>query len=225
MTGLLQRVEQNISEPPSAQTRAAGARRRFRRTGFDGAAARARIRSQKKSRWKISVAHFNHQLRGRSSDADEKLVRKTAAAMKLPLVVESRGRETVRADNQNSQSKWPRENCATNFSRALRANRKIKTIALAHHADDQVELFFLRLLRGAGGEGLAGMKWRSPSPADKKIALVRPLLDLTKNELRNLRAKTKSFSATTRQIFPPIFCETGFATNFCRCSAKIISPV
>ena len=48
--------------------------------------------------------------------------------------------------------------------------QKISTIALAHHADDQVELFFLRLLRGAGGEGLAGMKWRSPSPADKNLA-------------------------------------------------------
>jgi tRNA(Ile)-lysidine synthase len=35
---------------------------------------------KKKRRWKISVAHFNHQLRGRSSDADEKLVRKIAAA-------------------------------------------------------------------------------------------------------------------------------------------------
>src|SRR5258706_14198332 len=60
---------------------------------------------------------------------------------------------------------------------------RIPTVALAHHADDQVELFFLRLLRGAGGEGLAGMKWRSPSPADKKITLVRPLLELTKTEV------------------------------------------
>ncbi len=46
------------------------------------------------------------------------------------------------------------------LARAAR-QRKIRTIALAHHADDQVELFFLRLLRGAGGEGLAGMKWRN----------------------------------------------------------------
>ena len=61
--------------------------------------------------------------------------------------------------------------------------QKISTIALAHHADDQVELFFLRLLRGTGGEGLAGMKWRSPSPADQRITLVRPLLGFSKAEL------------------------------------------
>jgi tRNA(Ile)-lysidine synthase len=68
------------------------------------------------------------------------------------------------------------------FARVAR-EKKIPAVALAHHADDQVELFFLRLLRGAGGEGLAGMKWRSPSPADKKIVLVRPLLGFSKAEI------------------------------------------
>src|SRR5260370_39566027 len=63
-------------------------------------------------------------------------------------------------------------------------NRGVETIALAHHADDQVELFFLRLLRGAGGEGLAGMKWSSPSPNDPAITLIRPLLGCAKAELR-----------------------------------------
>jgi tRNA(Ile)-lysidine synthase len=135
-----------------------------------------------KHKWKIIVAHFNHQLRGRASDADEKLVRKVAAKMKLSFISE-------RADVKKfaTQSKLSIEMAARKlrhefFARAG-TERKIKTIALAHHANDQVELFFLRLLRGAGGEGLAGMKWKSPSPADKTIALVRPLLDFSKNEL------------------------------------------
>jgi len=62
------------------------------------------------------------------------------------------------------------------------AQHHFPVIALAHHADDQVELFFLRLLRGTGGEGIAGMKPRSPSPADPAITLVRPLLDCAKTE-------------------------------------------
>jgi tRNA(Ile)-lysidine synthase len=57
-------------------------------------------------------------------------------------------------------------------------------VAVAHQADDQVELFVLRLLRGAGGEGLAGMKWESVSPVDKRVRIVRPLLDLTKEALK-----------------------------------------
>jgi tRNA(Ile)-lysidine synthase len=76
------------------------------------------------------------------------------------------------------------------LARAAR-ERNISVVALAHHADDQVELFFLRVLRGAGGEGLAGMKWRSTSPVDGKIALVRPLLNTTKAELRVFARENK----------------------------------
>ncbi len=133
--------------------------------------------------WKLTVAHFNHRLRGRSSDADRKLVRQTAAAMKLPFVA---GQANVREFSQ--KSKLSIEMAARKlrhdfFVQAAR-ERKIRVIALAHHADDQVELFFLRVLRGAGGAGLAGMRWRSLSPVDLKITLVRPLLDATKAELR-----------------------------------------
>jgi tRNA(Ile)-lysidine synthase len=140
--------------------------------------------------WKLTVAHFNHQLRGRSSGADEKLVRQTAAAMRLPLAA---GRANVREFAQ--KSKLSVEMAARKlrhdfFARAA-MERKIRVIALAHHADDQVELFFLRVLRGAGGEGLAGMKWRSPSPVDSKIMLVRPLLDAAKAELRGFARESK----------------------------------
>jgi tRNA(Ile)-lysidine synthase len=61
--------------------------------------------------------------------------------------------------------------------------QRINTIALAHHAGDQVELFFVRLLRGAGSQGLAGMKWSNASPDDRRLNLVRPLLACTKAEL------------------------------------------
>src|SRR5438552_4036069 len=68
---------------------------------------------------------------------------------------------------------------------------RISTVALAHHADDQLELFFLRLLRGSGGEGLAGMKWRNLSPSDPRIQLARPLLDQPKSALRAYAAEQK----------------------------------
>jgi len=76
------------------------------------------------------------------------------------------------------------------FARAAK-KRGIRAVALAHHADDQVELFFLRLLRGAGGNGLAGMKWQSPSPADRTISIIRPLLDFSKSELAEFARENK----------------------------------
>jgi tRNA(Ile)-lysidine synthase len=140
-------------------------------------------RLAERRRWRLVVTHFNHRLRGRSSDADERLVAMTARKLGLRFV---RGDADVRrhaAERKLSIEMAARELRHEFLARTAR-RLKISTIALAHHADDQVELFFLRLLRGAGSEGLAGMKWRNESPADRRVMLVRPLLDRSKEELR-----------------------------------------
>ena len=137
----------------------------------------------RKHRWRLTAGHLNHQLRGRSSEADERLVRRTAANLQLPLVV---GRADVRSCARARG--WSLEMTARElrhgFLARTAARLRIPSVALAQHADDQVELFFLRLLRGSGGEGLAGMRWRNRSPRDKAIELVRPLLDQPKRALR-----------------------------------------
>ena len=135
-----------------------------------------------KNRWQIHVAHFNHQLRGRASDTDEKFVRSAAARLKLKFY--GGGAEVgAFAARAKLSVEMAARKLRHEFLAALARKHKIATIALAHHADDQVELFFLRLLRGTGGTGLAGMKWRSPSPADKKVFLVRPLLGFSKEQI------------------------------------------
>jgi tRNA(Ile)-lysidine synthase len=134
--------------------------------------------------WQIHVAHFNHQLRGRSSDADQRLVQRTAAQLSLPFIA---GRADVRgySRSHNVSLEMAARKLRHDFLARAARQQKIRSIALAHHADDQVELFFLRLLRGAGGEGLAGMKWQGPSPSDSKITLARPLLGQSKAALHN----------------------------------------
>ena len=132
--------------------------------------------------WQLTVAHFNHQLRGRSSDADERLVRQTTKRLGLPFVNDAADvRHLARAHGLSLEmaARKARHDFLARAARRLH----LRTIALAHHADDQVELFFLRLFRGSGGEGLAGMKWRSASPADSRVELVRPLLDQFKRDL------------------------------------------
>ncbi len=130
--------------------------------------------------WELHIAHFNHQLRGRSSDADEKFVVKTAQRLGLRV---STGRGDVRAFA--SRKKVSIEMAARQLRHAFLAKTArregLSKIALAHHADDQVELFFLRLQRGAGR--LAGMKWQVPSPIDPQIMLIRPLLSQTRERL------------------------------------------
>ena len=136
----------------------------------------------KANRWSLSVAHFNHRLRGRAGNADEAFVRRAATKLRLPFFSE-RGDVAGFAAQSKLSVEMAARKLRHEFLARVARQEKISVIALAHHADDQVELFFLRLLRGAGGEGLAGMKWRSASPVDKTITLVRPLLGLTKAEL------------------------------------------
>ncbi len=139
--------------------------------------------------WKITVAHFNHQLRGRSSNADERLVEKTSAKLGLKFRVDRGDVKKFAKDNRLSIEMAARKLRHEFLARAAK-KLKVKTIALAHHADDQVELFFLRLLRGAGSEGLSGMNWKSNSPVNSSVKLIRPLLDHPKKFLR-LYAKAK----------------------------------
>ena len=133
-------------------------------------------------RWRLVVAHFNHRLRGAESDADELFVRDTAGRLGWRF---ARGAADAAAfaRREGISLEMAARKLRHDFLARAAGRLRIKTVALAHHADDQVELFFVRLLRGAGGEGLSGMKWSAPSPCDPAVALVRPLLDQSKAAL------------------------------------------
>ena len=70
---------------------------------------------------------------------------------------------------------------------AWATERELAALATAHHLDDQVETFVMRLARGAGVRGLAGMRRVAPTPG-AKIPLVRPLLGWRRSELERICA-------------------------------------
>ncbi|HVY72244.1 MAG TPA: tRNA lysidine(34) synthetase TilS [Verrucomicrobiae bacterium] len=133
-------------------------------------------------RWTLVVAHFNHRLRGMDSRRDEWFVARTVRELDLPFTRGSGAVARHARANGVSIEMAARQLRHEFLARAARAHR-CPCIALAHHANDNLEQFFLRLLRGAGGAGLAGMKWRSPSPVDPRVELVRPFLACSKEEL------------------------------------------
>jgi tRNA(Ile)-lysidine synthase len=132
--------------------------------------------------WKLVVAHFNHQLRGRAGAADERLVQQTAKKLGLPFQA-GRGAVQAFAKEQGISIEMAARQLRHDFLAQTARRLRCSVVALAHHADDQVELFFLRMLRGSGGEGLAGMKWSSPSPVSRSVRLARPLLEVSKADL------------------------------------------
>jgi tRNA(Ile)-lysidine synthase len=123
-----------------------------------------------------SVAHLNHQLRGAAADADERFCRELAARLGLRIVVERMdvaGLADARGMSIEEAGHHAREEFLARAAAAVDA----VAVATGHTRDDQAETFLLRLLRGAGARGLAGIHPRAG-------CFIRPLLDVSRRELR-----------------------------------------
>lgn len=132
--------------------------------------------------WPLIVAHFNHQLRGSASDRDEQFVADLSATFQLPFIP---GAGDVRsaAEKTGASLEMAARQLRHEFLAQAASQTGASKILLGHHADDQVELFLLRLLRGSAGQALTGMKWKAPSPADDSLLVVRPFLNLPRAEI------------------------------------------
>ncbi len=123
----------------------------------------------------VTVAHLNHQLRGVESDGDEAFVRDLAEELGFPMVgksVDVRKRAEASGLSLEMAARQARHDFFAEFGDAV--------VALAHHADDQVETFLLRLARGAGTEGLSGMSFAQTIGS---LRLIRPMLKIPRPEI------------------------------------------
>jgi tRNA(Ile)-lysidine synthase len=132
---------------------------------------------------KLIVCHLNHQLRGRSSLADARFVKKIAVKYHAEFELESANVRALATKQKMSIETAAREARYKFFAETAR-RRKCKTIFLAHHADDLVETFLINLVRGAGTTGLSGMREVSTRRIDDvDLAIVRPLLGVWREEI------------------------------------------
>jgi tRNA(Ile)-lysidine synthase len=131
----------------------------------------------------LIVCHLNHQLRGRSSNADARFVEKLAAKYDLDLAIGSAHVRTLAKRKKLSIETAARE-ARYKFFAKIAKQKRCHTIFLAHHADDLVETFLLNLFRGAGLAGLAAMPEVSIRRVDAvDLTIVRPLLGIWRDEI------------------------------------------
>lgn len=121
------------------------------------------------------AAHCNFHLRGAESDRDEAFVCQFCESQGVPLRVAQFDTVAYAAEHKVSIEMAARD-LRYDWFFALLDEMKIPVVAVAHHADDAVETFFLNLTRGTGLRGLAGMK-----PLQGKVA--RPLLGMSRAEI------------------------------------------
>ena len=127
----------------------------------------------------VHLAHFNHRLRD-GAVADERFVRELARLWVLPLVSEGRDVRSYAAKKKLNLEEAGRD-LRYDFLRRAAARVGATKIATGHTMTDQAETVLMRLMRGTGLSGLAGI---AAVVAGKPCPVVRPLLGIAGPDLR-----------------------------------------
>src|SRR3989337_3071428 len=140
---------------------------------------------------RLLVAHYNHGLRGRESEADQRFLARLCKDWGLSMEVGRAKPEATVSPLTGRKGKVPprfeekaRETRYA-FLKDLLVRHRAQMILVAHTADDQVETVLMRVLEGAGITGLKGI----PRVTDERV--VRPLLDIWREDILKYLKKQK----------------------------------
>lgn len=128
---------------------------------------------------RIVIAHLNHCLRGEESDNDEQLAIALAQKYGCEIVVESADVKAYCEKNKLCLEDGARELRYSFFERVAK-EKKVNRIAVAHHQDDNIETFLMRVIRGSGVKGLSGIPYIR---ALGEFLIVRPFLDVSRKDI------------------------------------------
>ncbi len=116
----------------------------------------------------LHVVHVNYRLRGKDSSQDEKLVKDSCVKSDISF--------SVFTPDVTKSSEASLRNLRREIFKSVLKETGFDYIVLGHHAQDQLETILMRLIRGTGQVGLAGMKKKNGS-------YIRPLLEITPLEI------------------------------------------
>lgn len=133
----------------------------------------------------LAVAHFDHMLRGDSGE-DAAFVEDLARKCEVPFFCRKENIAVLYRQTKGSLEDVARKRRLAFFTDCARIHNATK-IALGHTLDDQAETVIMRLVRGAGIQGLCGMApVRECSPHG--IYIIRPLLKTRKDTVERFLA-------------------------------------
>ncbi len=125
----------------------------------------------------FEVAHINYKLRNEDSEKDQFFMEELCSNYNIQCNIYQLNESEKKALQESNLQEKARKIRYKYFEKIL-SEKKLNYILLAHHADDQIEDFFLKLARNSGMRGLAGMSQISENR-------LRPLLNFSKDDILN----------------------------------------
>ncbi len=122
----------------------------------------------------VLLAHFNHGIRGRESDDDQRFVQRLAEQLGIQSEIGS-------SDSTACDESTLRD-ARLDFLQATARRCGARYVAVAHSADDNVETVLHHLMRGTGPTGMSGIPTARSFGGD--LVLVRPLLAVRRSLIR-----------------------------------------
>lgn len=129
-----------------------------------------------KSGIQIVAMHCNFHLRGEESNRDQDFTGNFCKILDIPLLIKQININEYLAENPGISIEMACRETRYEWFHKVMKEEGAERIAIGHNADDNIETFFLNLLRGSGTQGLKGMS------RDNGI-LFRPLLDVHRDEI------------------------------------------
>ena len=126
----------------------------------------------------IVAAHINHCLRGKDADDDEKYVESFCKKHDIDFYATRINVQEV-ANKENVSFEVAGRKCRYDFLNKVRLKLNYNKIALAHNSNDQCETILMRIMRGAGLEGLAGIK------AIRDNIYIRPIIEINREQIED----------------------------------------
>jgi tRNA(Ile)-lysidine synthase len=162
------------------------------------------ILMEMRTRWalNLTVLHVDHQLRGEASREDARFVENLAASLGLPFLLELANPAAVH-DNLEQAAR----NARLAFFHRLIAEGAVNKIATGHTLSDQAETVLLRMLRGSGASGLAGIL-----PVTRE-GIVRPLLSVPRSEIEAWLRQRGIVSKNDETNRSPVFLRNRIRLN------------
>lgn len=164
----------------------------------------------------VSAVHVNHMFRKGDAEEDQKYAEALCGRYGIEcrsFVIDCNMLAKEKGISSEEAGRMARYGAFYDIAKKLIDNKRYDNvkIAVAHNLNDQAETVLMRIIRGTGTDGLAGIEYSRPGKYGTQI--IRPLLDVSRNEIEEYCAEQNLNPKIDRTNSEPVYTRNKIRLN------------